>query len=222
MRSSSINSRTASRRSHSLTRRCTSGSGVRRRSGRGGKSGARTPAPWSLLAFVPFEPDQKTEAQHDGDRLAMKAIPTPALILIPTQFRFRFLMILLDPVAPMRILDHHREWSGGREVAPEIFPLPTRSASGTLTDEPAQGSPPLAIHARAAPGQKLSPQAPSTPLAPGQGLPSAQGPRGEDFIHALHGESARRPSVTEKFDRTATTYRSRRSSSPLRKLGLSP
>src|SRR4030095_8286225 len=147
MRSSSINSRTASRRSHSLTLRCTSGSGILRRSGRGGKSGARTPAPWSLLAFVPLQPDQKTEAQHDGDRLAMKAIPATALILIPSQFRFRFFMILLDPVAPMRILDHHREWGGSGEVAPEVFPVSARSASGTLTDEPAAVSPSITVHA---------------------------------------------------------------------------
>jgi hypothetical protein len=37
----------------------------------------------------------------------MKSVPPPPLILIPPQLRFRFLMILLHPVAAMGILDQH-------------------------------------------------------------------------------------------------------------------
>src|SRR5206468_1349149 len=107
MSSNSINSRMASQRSHSLTRRWTSGRGTRRRSGRGGKSGPRPSAHFSLLALPSFQPDQKTVAQHHRDSVSMKAIPAPPLILIPAQFRFRFFMILLHPVSTMRILDHH-------------------------------------------------------------------------------------------------------------------
>ena len=103
MRSSSINSRTASQRSHSLTLRCTSGSGVRRRSGRGGKSGARAPALSSLLAFVPFQPDQKTEAQHHRDRLAMKAIESASPDTDPTPTPFS----LLHDIAPPSGADAH-------------------------------------------------------------------------------------------------------------------
>jgi hypothetical protein len=99
MSSNSINSRRAAQRSHSLTRRWTSGSGIRRRSGRGGKSGPRAAAPLVSLPFPPFQPDQKTIAQHYGDGVAMKAIPASSLILIPAQLGFGFLMILLDPVA---------------------------------------------------------------------------------------------------------------------------
>src|SRR5437868_3179503 len=186
MRSSSINSRIASQRSHSLTLRCTFGSGVLRRSGRGGKSGAQTSTPFSLLAFVPFQPDQKTEAQHDGDRVAMKAIPATALILIPAQLRFRFFMILLHPVAAMRILHDDREWGLGWEVAPEVFPVSARAASGTLTNQPAAVSLTITIDAPTAQSKKLGPPPSLTSLAPGDGLPGAQGLRREDFIHALH------------------------------------
>ena len=75
MSSNSINSRMAARRSHSLTRRWTSGRGSRRRSGRGGKSGARASAHFALLALAHFQPHQKTIAQHDGDGVAMPSRP---------------------------------------------------------------------------------------------------------------------------------------------------
>src|ERR1700739_1367816 len=104
MSSNSINSRRAARRSHSLTRRWSSGSGTRRRSGRGGKSGPRPAAQLASLALAPFQPHQKTIAQHDGDGVAMKAIPAPPLILLPAQLGFGCLMILLDPVAAVRLL----------------------------------------------------------------------------------------------------------------------
>src|ERR1700758_2915767 len=105
MRPEAINSPMAAQRNHSLSRRWTSGSGVRRRSGRGGKSGPRAAAHCALLTLSRFQPDQKTIAQHYGDGVAMKAIPTPPLILIPAQLGFGFLMILLDPVAAGGILD---------------------------------------------------------------------------------------------------------------------
>src|SRR5215472_18642497 len=124
MSSNSINSRMAARRSHSLTRRWTSGRGSRRRSGRGGKSGARASAHFALRALSHFQPDQKAIAQHHCDGVAMKAIPAPSLILIPAQLGFSFLMILLDPVAAVGILDHRGQRRRRWEITPEIFTVP--------------------------------------------------------------------------------------------------
>src|SRR6516162_4359571 len=150
MSSNSINSRMAARRSHSLTRRWSSGSGIRRRSGRGGKSGPRPSAHFALLALAHFQPHQKTIAQHDGDGVAMKAIPAPSLILIPAQFGFGFLMILLDPVAAVGILDHRGQRRRRREVTPKILPVPMLAPSGALPNQPAHMAGAIAIHPPAA------------------------------------------------------------------------
>ena len=96
----------AARRSHSLMRRWSRGSGIRRRSGRGGKSGPQAAAHGALLALSHFQPHQKTIAQHYGDGVAMKTIPAPALILIPAQLGFGFLMILLYSVATSSLSDY--------------------------------------------------------------------------------------------------------------------
>src|SRR5262252_5274026 len=137
MSSNSINSPMAARRSHSLMRRWSSGNGRRRRSGRGGKSRPWPSAHPAALALPPFQPHQKTIAQHHGDGVAMKAIPAPPLILIPAQLGFGFLMILLHPVATVGILDHRGQWCGGREVTPEILPVPLLAAAGALSKQPA-------------------------------------------------------------------------------------
>src|SRR5215831_18044080 len=150
MSSNSINSRSAARRSHSLTRRWSCGSGTRRRSGREGKSGPRATAHCALLALAHFQPHHKTIAQHDGDGVAMKAIPASSLILVPAQFGFGFLMILLDPVAAVGILDHPGPWRGGREVAPEILPVPMLAAAGALPKQPAAMAAAITIHPPAA------------------------------------------------------------------------
>jgi hypothetical protein len=149
MRSSSINSRMAAQRSHSLTRRWTSGRGNRRRSGRGGKSGPRPSAQWAVLPLPPFQPDQKTVAQHHRDGVPMKPLPAPPLILIPAQLRFRFLMILLHPVTAMGILDHHRQRRVGWEITPEILPVPVLAAPGALPEQPAAVPSAIPIHSPA-------------------------------------------------------------------------
>src|SRR5262249_7067297 len=146
MSSNSINSRMAARRNHSLTRRWTSGRGIRRRSGRGGKSRPRASAPAASLAFPPFQPHQKTIAQHYGDGVAMKAIPAPSLILIPAQLGFSFLMILLDPVAAVGILEHPGQRRGGREITPEILPVPVLAASRAFPHQPPPIPPPPPPH----------------------------------------------------------------------------
>ncbi len=222
MRSNSINSRMAAQRSHSLTRRCISGRGTRRRSGRGGKSGPRPPAHLSLLPLTPFQPDQKTIAQHHRDRVSMKAIPAPPLILIPAQFGFRFFMILLHPVATMRILHHHSQRRRGREVAPEIFPLPVLSPCGALPDQPAEVAGAIAIHPPAPHRKKLRPPPALGPLAPGEGLPVLERVRRQHCIGPPYGALLPPAKRHTEIARTATTWRSRRSSRPFRKLGLSP
>src|SRR2546425_1873459 len=179
MRSSSINSWMAAQRSHSLTRRWTSGRGLRRRSGRGGKCGPRPPAPFAVLPLAPFQPDQKTVAQHHRDRMPMKAIPAPPLILIPAQFRFGFLMILLHPVAAVGILHQHGQGRVCREVTPEIFPIPGLASSGALPNQPADVAGGLAHDPPPAQGGKNGP-------------PPALGPRPPPDAFAVPGR-LRRP-----------------------------
>src|SRR5712691_5448403 len=171
MRSSSINSRMAAQRSHSLTRRWTSGRDMRRRSGRGGKCGPRPPAPFALLPLAPFQPDQKTVAQHHRERMPMKAIPAPPLILIPAQLRFGFLMILLHPVATVRILHQHGQGRVCREVTPEILPVPVLPPSGALPNQPADVAGALTIDPPAAQGKKLGSPPACGPCAPRDRLP---------------------------------------------------
>src|SRR5215470_17436700 len=150
MRPDASNSRMAARRSHSLSRRWTSGSGIRRRSGRGGKSGPRPSAHCALLALSHFQPHQETIAQHDGDGVAMKAIPAPPLILIPAQLGFGFLMILLDPVATVRIFDHPGQRRRSRKITPAILPVPVLAPSGALPEQPAHMAGAIAIDPPAA------------------------------------------------------------------------
>ena len=107
MSPSAINARMAAQRNPSLTRRWTSGSGTRRRARRGGKNRPRPPAPFALRPLVPLQPDQKAVAQPHRERVPMKALPAPALILSPAQVGFRFFMIVLDPVAALGLLHQH-------------------------------------------------------------------------------------------------------------------
>jgi hypothetical protein len=171
MSSNSINSRMAARRSHSLTRRWSSGRGVRRRSGRGGKSRPRPSTHLASLPRPPCQPHQKTIAQHYGDGVPMKTVPTSPLILIPAQLGFGFLLILLHPVATVRILDHPGPRRPGREVTPAILPVPVLVPSGALPNQPAQMAAAIAIDAPAAPRQKLGAPPAFGPLAPRDGAP---------------------------------------------------
>src|SRR5713101_620610 len=186
MSSNSINSRMAARRNHSLTRRWTSGSGTRRRSGRGGKNGTRPAVHFSLLPLPPFQPDQKTVAQHHRDRVSMKAIPPPSLVLIPAQFCFRFFMILLHPVATVRILDQHGQGRVGREVTPEIFPVPALAASGALPNQPTDMAGAIPIHPPATQREKLGPQPPFRSFAPCDRLPGLERLRRQHGIGPEH------------------------------------
>src|SRR5229473_2400830 len=161
MRSNSINSRIAARRSHSLTRR---------RTGRGGKSGSRPSAHFSLFPLARFPPAQKTVAQHHCEGMPLKALPAAPLILIPAQLRFRFFMLRLHPVAALRILHHHGQRHRGREITPEIFPVPALAPPGALPEQPATVGGALAIHPPAAPGEKLGAPPPLGTFAPRERL----------------------------------------------------
>src|ERR1700739_3094356 len=157
MSSNSINSRRAARGIHSLPRRWSGGSGRRRRSGRGGKSDPRPSTQLASLSLPPFQPHQKTIAQHHGDGVAMKAIPAPSLVLIPAQLGFGFLMILLHPVAAVGILDHPGRRRHSREITPEILPVPLLAATGALLNQPPEMAAAIAIDAPAAQCAKLRP-----------------------------------------------------------------
>src|SRR5215472_7758463 len=186
MRPEAINSWMAAQRNHSLSRRWTCGSGTRRRSGRGGKSGPQASVHFALLALAHFQPDQKTVAQHYGDGVAMKTIPASSLILIPAQFGFSFLMILLDPVAAVGILNHRGPRCRGREVTPEILPISMLAATGALPKQPAHMAAAVTIDPPAAQCAKLGPPPALGPCAPGDGLPILARLRRQHCISPLH------------------------------------
>src|SRR6187200_2516986 len=92
-------------RSHCATSRCTAGSARRRQSGRGGKRVAWA-TPFALtVAVLQLQTRQKTHGQHDRHRMAVEARPQTALILIPTQLLFSFLMELLNSVTAVSIVN---------------------------------------------------------------------------------------------------------------------
>ena len=74
MRSNSINSRMAAQRSHSLTRRWTSGRDMRQRSGRGGKCGPRPPVPFAVLSLSPFPVEIRFRSARSGARIAWAVV----------------------------------------------------------------------------------------------------------------------------------------------------
>src|SRR5215203_2745876 len=121
MRPDSTNSMIAWTVSQSMMARWTAASERRRRSFRGGKCGTRRARYRNLEARTPFEPDQEAEGQHHRRRVAMKAVPTAPLKLVPPKLALRLLVELLDPMAPVRVLDHLLERGPGRETAPEVL-----------------------------------------------------------------------------------------------------
>jgi len=117
----------------------------------------------------------------------MKPIPAPPLILIPAQLRFRFLMILLHPVATMGILDQHGQRGVRREVTPEILPVPVLAAPGALPNQPADVPSALAIHSPAAQGEKFGPPPAFGAFAPRDRLPVLERLRRQRLIGPEHG-----------------------------------
>ena len=102
MNSRHSNSLAASRRSQSTIWRCTSGSDTRRRSGRGGKSPPRASRAGSFRPTLPLAPDQKAVGQHHTHGMPMESLPSPTLILVPTQEPLGLLVKPLHPMPPVR------------------------------------------------------------------------------------------------------------------------
>src|SRR5262249_54105363 len=107
MRSRSLNRgcrslpwRRACSSSQSPMRRCTSGSGRRRRSGRGGKSPTGTSPQAYLLPVLPFLFDQEAVRQHHQHTVAVEPRPQPALVLVPAQQFLGLLVELFHSPAP--------------------------------------------------------------------------------------------------------------------------
>src|SRR5207245_10326338 len=87
---------TAWLRSQRATSRCTAGSARRHRSGRGGKRVAWATPLWVTMALPEFQAEQKAQEQHHRDRMAVKAPPQPAPILLPAQLHLVLVKSLLD------------------------------------------------------------------------------------------------------------------------------
>lgn len=180
---------------------------------RGGKS---TPCQAvSILALLPFEPNQQAVGEHHQDRVAMKTIPASPLILVPAELGFGFFVILLDPVAPMGILDHANPCRSGRKIAPEIFPGPALPPRRTLANQPAEMTRAIAVDPVTTSGNKFRPQRPLGALAPVKRLP---GPR----RFALQQRIDPLPGVAARASLGHREVRPHRASKPLRKFGLSP
>src|ERR1700733_2324115 len=161
--SRSICARTASRRSQSTIRRWTSGSGIRRRSGRGGKRPTRSAAAAHSLALLELLPHQETVRQQHQHTVAVKAGPQSPLILVPAQQLLGLFVKLLHPVPAVGVLHHPLQRRVGTEVAPVVPPLAIRAV---LAEQPAD--PPSAVRqdAPTAQGRYLGSQPTVASLAP--------------------------------------------------------
>src|SRR6516164_7933072 len=115
------NSLAAWRRNQSPIRRWISGSGVRRRSPRGGKRPALPTAPAFLLPLLPLLPDQEAISQHHRHRVAMEAGPQPPLVLVPAQQPLGLFVVLLHPVPPVRVAEQRRQRRPRPQVAPVVL-----------------------------------------------------------------------------------------------------
>src|SRR6516225_7781646 len=195
MPSRSQNVRIASRRNHSLMRRCTSGNGTRRRSRRGGK---RPPWPTTqafVLPLLPLLPDQKTVRQHHTHRMSVETRPQAALILVPTQQTLGLLVILFHPVTTVRILHHLRQGHAWTEVAPVVTPF---AVPTILAYQPAD--PPLAVrpHPPATHGHETRAQPALAALPPADGPPLPLGLSGDHDIGPR-----RRPCTSQRYGEVA-------------------
>src|SRR5512143_1354475 len=190
MNSSAANSRIASRRSQSITWRCTSGSDTRRRSGRGGKRPAGTTTPALLLPLMPLLPDQEAVGQHHTDRMPMEPRPQPALVLVPAQQALGLLGVPLHPVPPVRVLDHRRQRLLRPEVTPVILLLPALTTPRPLPDQPAQPAPALRRHPPATHRREPAPPPAGAPLPPAHGSPDRARQVGQQCIRPLRRSRA--------------------------------
>src|SRR5215470_10829334 len=163
MNSRDSHSLAASRRSQSPICRWTSGSDIRRRSGRGGKSPPRATRAGPFLPLAPFLPHQEAVGQHHAHRMAVEPRPQPALVLVPAQEPLGLLMVLLHPVPPVRVFDQALQGYIRPEVAPVVPPL---AIGGILADQPARSPSPRRGHPPGAKGDEPAAHPTPTPLPP--------------------------------------------------------
>src|SRR5512135_451653 len=165
------NSRCASRHSQSTTWRCTSGNDTLLRSGRGGKRPPRSSTPALFLALLPLSPHQEAVGQHHRHRMPVETGPQPPLVLVPAQFPLGFLVVLLDPVPPVRVLDQPRQLRPRPEVAPVVAALLRLAPRLPLPDQPAEVPPAIRRDPPAPQGRESAPQPPLAALTPADPTP---------------------------------------------------
>lgn len=163
-----------STRNRSTTQRWIEASERRRLSRRGGKNASGMTRQSPLLSLPPFQPDQKAVGEHDQNRVAVKAAPAPALILVPAQEVFGLFMVLLDPMSSMRILDHPGQGGRAGQVAPEVLDLTLLTSARALPDQPPHMAGAIPIDSPAAYGDELGSQPPRTAFRPADRLPVLQ------------------------------------------------
>src|SRR5512135_2604440 len=182
MTSLAANSRIASRRSQSITWRCTSSSGTRRRSGRGGKRPACPTTPAPLLPLMPLRPDQSAGGQHDTDRMTREPRPESAPVLVPPQQALGLFVVPPHPVPPGRGLHHCRQRGARPEVAPVILLFPALTTPRPPPDPPAQSASARRRHPPATHRREPAPQPALAPLTPAHGQPGRAGQPGPQGI----------------------------------------
>ena len=106
-------------------------------------------------------------------------------MLIPTQFAFCFFVILLDPAAPVLVLDQFDERRLARKVAPIIMMLARRLTTGAFGDQPTDVPRAVAIHAPTAHGRELRFELNSVSVAPANGLPVPGALRSDEGFRPL-------------------------------------
>src|ERR671931_827847 len=180
-------------RSHRATSRCTAGSVVRRRSGRGGKRAAWATLPRVTAPLPQLQPEEKAVGQHDSHGLPMKPRPQAALVLIPAQLPFGLFMKLLDRMPPMGIPGQLFEGGVWRQVAPAIFLFLGLPPGGSLPPQPAAVALPGTAHPPALQRHKLFAQPPFGAPPPANRPPLPAGHGLEQFIGPPHRGGGRAP-----------------------------
>src|SRR5271165_4887706 len=192
MSSRNTASLTASWRSQSQICRWISGSVLRRRSARGGKSPPRSARAGSLLPLLPFLPHQEAVGQHHRHRMPVEASPPSALVLVPAQEPLGLLVVLLHPVPPMRVLHHRLQRHPRPEVAPVI---PTLAIGRLLPDQPTETATARRRRPPAADGDEPAAQPTLASFPPRHRAPRPQGLGADQGVSPLFD-----PAVTARRD----------------------
>jgi hypothetical protein len=209
-------------RSHRATSRWITGSGVRHRSGRGGTRVAAATSSALSVALPPLQPAQNAVGPPRRDRMAVKARPQPALILVPAHLACGLLLARLDGIPALGLAGQFLQRGRSRQVAPGVRPLLRLPPGRAFAQPPAPGRCPSLV---------IRPHRTATncwrrpPWVPCRQRTVRQGQRGRAQSRAsarCSGALAWRCPLTRPSARTPTTYRACRTSKPAKQLGLSP